>query len=85
MPMGVLRAPSGKYFIFAPGAGIAGNPPQGTYKFVGTLDHFVPAKRGANNLPQPSMVLGRLQPSPDGSDFDRDYGGGGPVYLSMVP
>jgi hypothetical protein len=41
---------------------------------------MVVARKGASG-PLPSMKLGRLQPSPDGTDFDRDYAGGGPVFL----
>jgi hypothetical protein len=79
MPMGVIKDSKGAYLVFGAGAGPNNVPPTGTYKFTGTLDHFVPDRKGANG-PAPSMTLGRLQPSPDGSDFDRDYAGGGPVY-----
>jgi hypothetical protein len=48
-------------------------------KFVGSLDHIAPAGIGARG-PRPSLMLGRRQPSPEGSDFDRDYAGGGPTY-----
>jgi hypothetical protein len=90
MPLGVVRASAGNYFFFASGAGIGpfgpgrSVVPQGTYKFGGTLDHFGPAKT-SGRWPQPSMTAGDKQPSPDGSDFDRDYGGGGPTYLVRDP
>jgi hypothetical protein len=79
MPMGVIKDTNGSYLVFGAGAGANHIPPTGTYKFTGTLDHFVPDRKTANG-PAPSLMLGRLQPSPDGSDFDRDYAGGGPVY-----
>jgi hypothetical protein len=86
MPIGVVPAPDGRDFVFGPGGSfqhIGPGPerrPTGTYKFVGTLDHIAPAKSDANG-PEPSLMLGRRQPSPDGSDFDRDYAGGGPTYI----
>jgi hypothetical protein len=82
MPIGVVKGPRGQYQIFGPGTGKGGGsaPPNGTYECKGTLDHFAPARKGPKG-PLPSMRLGRLQPSPDGSDFDRDYGGGGPVFF----
>jgi len=81
MPIGVIREPSGEYAIF--GSGFSLNlkaMPQGTYKFVGTLNHFEPAKSGSR-WPRPSLLDGLAQPSPDGSDFDADYAGGGPTYI----
>jgi hypothetical protein len=81
MPIGVVKGPRGKYLIFAPGTGKgAKGAPNGTYEFTGTLDRIAPARKGANG-PLPSMKLGRLQPSPDKTDFDRDYAGGGPVFF----
>jgi hypothetical protein len=81
MPIGVVKGPRGQYLIFAPGTGKgAKGPPNGTYEFTGSLDHIAPARKGANG-PLPAMKLGRLQPSPDGTDFDRDYAGGGPVFF----
>ena len=62
------------------GAGKTARLPHGTYKFAGSLDKFVPAKL-ENGRPAYSLADGRKQPSPDGSDFDRDYAGGGPTYL----
>ena len=49
--------------------------------FVGTPDKLMPAQFNGS-YPKPSLELGRLQPSPDGSDFDRDYAGGGPTYIA---
>jgi hypothetical protein len=85
MPVGVIAAPGGGYCFFAAGGSfsrIGPGPdvePTGTYKFVGSLDHITPARIGARG-PRPSLMLGRRQASPDGSDFDRDYAGGGPTY-----
>ena len=79
MPLGVMKNSKGTYFFFGAGAGLHNIPPNGTYKFIGTLDHFVPDQKDASAA-APSMTLGSLQPSPDGSDFDRDYAGGGSVY-----
>ena len=59
-----------------PGQGIV---PFGTYKFIGTLDHLAPGKMGPQ-WPAYSLTKGVLQPSPDGRQFDRDYGAGGPIY-----
>jgi hypothetical protein len=90
MPVGVVQGPDQRYLSFGPGGSFAhigpgrDRRPTGTYKFVGTLDHIVPAKTGPDG-PLPSLVLGRLQPSPDGSDFDRDYAGGGPTYAVTLP
>jgi hypothetical protein len=80
MPIGVAKGPQGRTLIFAPGTGRgAKGVPNGTYELTGTLDHMVVARKGPNG-PLPSMKLGRLQPSPDRTDFDRDYAGGGPVF-----
>jgi hypothetical protein len=85
MPVGVVGAPGGGYCFFGAGGSfsrIGPGPdlePTGTYKFVGSLDHITPARIGGRVL-RPSLMLGRRQASPDGSDFDRDYAGGGPTY-----
>jgi hypothetical protein len=82
-PIGfVPTSKPGQYLAFAAGgsfSGIRRNAPAGTYKFAGTLDHLVPDKTGPQG-PEFSLTAGRVQPSPDGSDFDRDYAGGGPTY-----
>lgn len=84
--IGVLRKGNGTYNIFGAGGSFGGiGPgssvePTGTYKFGTTLSNFVPLKL-SGKYPSPSLELGRLQPSPDGSDFDRDYAGGGPTYV----
>jgi hypothetical protein len=81
MPIGVIKGAQGQYLIFAPGTGRgAKGVPNGTYECAGTLARFAPAKKGPNG-PLPSMKLGRLQPSPDHTDFDRDYAGGGPLFF----
>jgi hypothetical protein len=85
MPVSVITAPGGGYVFFGAGSSVAGfGPgrdlePPGTYKFTGDLDHIAPAERGAPAL-RPALLPGRRQRSPDGSDFDRDYAGGGPTY-----
>jgi len=86
--IGVLRRPAGNYFIFGAGGSFGGiGPgaavPSGTYKFVGSLDQFAPAQLNGS-YPRPSLELGRLQPSPNGETFDRDYAGGGPTYVLGV-
>lgn len=90
MPLGVVRGPTGNYFMLGAGASFGrfgpgrNTVPQGTYKFTGTLDHFRPAEMNGR-WPQPSMVSGERERSPDGSDFDRDYAGGGPTYPLRDP
>ena len=90
MPIGVARAPNGNLLVFSAGASFGrfgpgkNIVPQGTYKFVGTLDHITPAKTNGR-WPAPSLMDGVRQPSPDGSDFDRDYAGGGPTYVERDP
>jgi hypothetical protein len=82
--LGVLRRSDGGYTMFGAGVSVAGlgpGPqvvPPGTYRFEGDLDHLRP-DRGAG-YPKALVVAGARQRSPDGSDFDRDYAGGGPVY-----
>jgi hypothetical protein len=84
--IGVLRQPSGKYEIFGAGGSFGGiGPgsnivPSGTYKFAGSLSSFAPAQLNGS-YPKPSLELGRLQPTPNGENFDRDYAGGGPTYV----
>lgn len=73
MPLGVIKEDNGQYAVFSPGLGMGST--QGTYKFVGSLDILKPAQE------TPSLTFGRSQPSPDGSDFDLDYAGGGPTYI----
>jgi hypothetical protein len=84
MPIGVIRTQdSSQYLFFAPGTGLnQATQPNGEYVSSGTLDQFVPAK-GASG-PLPSMKSGLLQPAPDG-DYDRDYAGGGPIYVLGRP
>jgi hypothetical protein len=85
-PLEFIRASNGRYAAFAAGvstAGLGPGPqvvPNGTYKFMGTLDHLVPANMHGR-WPAYSLTKGSTQPSPDGRNFDRDYGGGGPIYL----
>jgi hypothetical protein len=84
--IGVLRKGNGTYNIFGAGGSLGGiGPgvtiePPGTYKFGGSLANFAPSQL-SGGFPTPSLQWGRVQPSPDGSDFDRDYAGGGPTYL----
>jgi hypothetical protein len=81
-PIGfVATSVQGQYLAFGAGgsfSGIKGDHPSGTYEFSGTLDTIAPANVGADG-PEYSLTLGSVQPSPDGSDFDRDYAGGGPT------
>ena len=44
-----------------------------------------PAFVDATGKPAPSLRRGALQPSPDGSDFDRDYAGGGSILPVKMP
>ncbi|MGB6603115.1 MAG: hypothetical protein WBE65_02320 [Steroidobacteraceae bacterium] len=85
MPIGVLRTQdSSQYLFFAPGTGLnQATQPNGEYVSAGTLDQFAPAIKGPSG-PQPSMKSGLLQPAPDG-DYDRDYAGGGPIYVLGRP
>ena len=90
MPIGVVGAPNGDLFVFSAGLSFGrfgpgrNLVPIGTYKFAGTLDRMAPAKTNGR-WPAPSLMDGQRQPSPDGSDFDRDYAGGGPTYLERDP
>jgi len=85
--IGVIRS-EGQYLIFGAGGSFGGIGPggnaTGTYKFAGTLSSFAPAQNTSPQHPIPSLQTGRVQPSPDGRDFDRDYAGGGPTYKYMV-
>src|ERR1700730_11865133 len=81
MPIGVIRTQdSSQYLFFAPGTGLnQATQPNGEYVSAGTLDQFAPAIKGPSG-PVPSMKSGLLQPAPDG-DYDRDYAGGGPIFV----
>ncbi len=85
MPIGVIRTQdSSQYLFFAPGTGLNQvTQPNGEYVSAGTLDQFAPAIKGPSG-PLPSMKSGLLQPAPDG-DYDRDYAGGGPIYVLGRP
>jgi hypothetical protein len=85
MPIGVIRTQAhSHYLFFAPGTGLdQATQPNGEYVSAGTLDQFAPAMEGPNG-PVPSMMSGLLQPAPDG-DYDRDYAGGGPIYVLSGP
>jgi hypothetical protein len=85
MPIGVIRTQdSSQYLFFAPGTGLNQiTQPNGEYVSAGSLDQFSPAIKGSDG-PLPSMKSGRLQPAPDG-DYDRDYAGGGPIYVLGGP
>jgi hypothetical protein len=89
-PIGFISEDSGGHVIAFSGGGSFsgidrhGSFPAGTYKFAGTLDHLVPSL-GADHRPHYSLTTGLEEPSPDGSDFDRDYAGGGPTYSVLVP
>jgi hypothetical protein len=85
MPIGVIRTQdSSQYLFFAPGTGLnQAAQPNGEYVSAGTLDQFAPAIKGSSG-PLPSMKSGLLQPAPDG-DYDRDYAGGGPIYVLGGP
>jgi len=77
------------YSVFAAGgsfggAGTATHLLPGTYEFVGTLESLHPVRRSVG-WPTSSLTIGRLQPSPEGADFDRDYTGGGPTYPLELP
>ncbi len=87
-PIGFIKTKNG-YKAFSAGGsfnGVGNNAklPAGTYAFAGTLNHLEPAVR-KGEWPSYSLTSGRVQPSPDGSDFDRDYAGGGPTYNILVP
>ncbi|HEV2270866.1 MAG TPA: hypothetical protein VGR92_15540 [Steroidobacteraceae bacterium] len=85
MPIGVIRTQDrSRYLFFAPGTGLnQAAQPNGEYVSAGTLDRFAPAIEGPGG-PLPSMKSGSLQPAPDG-DYDRDYAGGGPIYVLGGP
>ena len=85
MPIGVIRIQGGsRYLFFAPGTGLnQAAQPNGEYVSAGTLDQFSPANEGPSG-PLPSMKSGLLQPAPDG-EYDRDYAGGGPIYVLRGP
>jgi hypothetical protein len=85
MPIGVIRTQdSSQYLFFAPGTGLhQATQPNGEYVSAGTLDQFAPTIKGPSG-PLPSMKSGLLQPAPDG-DYDRDYAGGGPIYVLGGP
>ena len=85
MPLGVIRKQDGsRYLFFAPGTGLnQATQPNGEYVSAGTLEQFAPAIKGPGG-PLPSMRSGLLQPAPDG-DYDRDYAGGGPIYVLKSP
>jgi hypothetical protein len=86
-PIGFVQTSKpGQYLAFAAAgsfSGIRGKAPAGTYEFKGTLEHLMPANTSAQG-PKYSLTGGRVQPSPDGSDFDRDYAGGSFTYLTEV-
>ena len=90
MPIGVVRAANGSLLVFGSGASFGrfgpgrNIVPNGTYKFTGTLDRIAPG-RTKGKWPAPSLIDGERERSPDGSDFDRDYAGGGPTYLLHDP
>ncbi|MBF0504078.1 MAG: hypothetical protein HQL14_03140 [Candidatus Omnitrophica bacterium] len=93
-PVGVVRVGESKYFFFGPSnvvditESVEKRGPsklyktrhQGTYKFEGTLDKISPVVDFEGKI-FPSLKPGRLQPSPDGRNFDRDYAGGGSTYI----
>lgn len=85
--IGVVKR-SGSYVIFGAGGSFGnigpGGNPTGSYEFAGTLDSFSPAHYTSAQHPTPALQIGRVQPSPDGRDFDRDYAGGGATYAFSV-
>jgi hypothetical protein len=84
--IGFVREPGARdYYVAAAagsfsGVGLRARRPAGTYAFFGALEGFEPVRR-EEGWPALSLADGRAQPSPDHSEFDRDYGGGGPTYL----
>jgi hypothetical protein len=66
------------------GVGLSAKLPTGSYAFAGTLESLRPSRQ-RDGWPANSLSSGRQQPSPDRSDFDRDYAGGGPTYLLQLP
>ena len=88
-PIGFIRNESnGNVVAFSAGGSFSGIDkrgafPSGTYMFTGTFDHLVPSL-GVDHRPHYLLTTGLDQRSPDGSDFDRDYAGGGPTYSFPV-
>jgi hypothetical protein len=84
-PLGFVRQEGrDSYYIFGSGGsfngvGTSAHLPAGSYRFAGTLESFHPAET-RNGWPVWSLTSGSQQPSPDGTDFDRDYAGGGSTY-----
>jgi len=87
--IGFVNRGHGQYYVFGSGSSSNGAGPgisivpNGTYKFGGTLEQIAPAQL-KGKYPSPSMEIGRLQPAPNGEQFDRDYAGGGPTYVYTV-
>jgi hypothetical protein len=83
--LGVIKGAGREHYVFWAASGNFGGVrkvatlPAGTYRFEGSLAHFEPAAID-RSPPTPALLRGSMQPSPDGSDFDRDYAGGGPTY-----
>jgi len=83
--IGVLRLPgAARYSIWGASGSFGGvgrwaGLPNGTYKFEGTLESIAAAREGGRTAA--ALMQGSSEPSPDGSDFDRDYAGGGPTYV----
>jgi len=89
MPIGFVRSEApGQYYAFSSAGSFGGvvtnDPlPEGTYKYVGALAELKPAITNGGK-PHYALTIGRVQPSPEGSDFDRDYAGGGPTYELLL-
>jgi hypothetical protein len=83
--LGVVRfAGANRYVLFGAsgsfgGVGKTAHLPNGTYRFEGSLERLA-ARVDGGPPPAAALAQGSTQPSPDGSDFDRDYAGGGPTY-----
>ena len=79
--IGVLRARK-RYYFFASNGGPNVNPKlAGTIRLGGTLDRMTPDVTDRLGNPIPSLQNGLIQQEPNRDDFDRNYAGGGPVYL----
>ena len=88
--IGVAWGPNGNLLGFSAGASFGrfgpgkNIVPQGTYKFVGTLDHIT---RARNEWKMADTVAdGRTTTAIAGRHhFDRDYAGGGPTCVERDP
>ncbi len=79
---GAILNTDGSVTFFAPGFGFNGDKlgNGGTVALGNAFKNPAPLYRSQTGAVLLSLLPGSSQPSPDGSDFDRDYSGGGPTY-----